>query len=70
MAKAKSNGRNDERPNGKAFKKNKKTQKKTGRTVGGYSSAKLKIRAEKRTPANASKAREVATKLAQADITK
>jgi len=40
--------RNDNRPNGKAFKKNPKVQKKTGRTVGGYTPAKLAIRATKR----------------------
>lgn len=44
----KSKGRNDERKNGKAWKKKPKVQKKTGRTVGGYSLAKLAIRAEKR----------------------
>lgn len=70
MAKAKSQGRNDDRPNGKAFKKRKKVQKKTGRTIDGYSPAKLKIRAEKRTPANAAKARELADKMAKADLTK
>ena len=49
MAKNKSRGeRNSERQNGKAWKKHKKTQKKTGRTVGGYSPAKLALRAEKR----------------------
>jgi len=49
MAKNKSRGeRNDNRPNGKAVKKHPKTNKKTGRTVGGYSSAKLKIRAATR----------------------
>lgn len=49
MAKNKSRGeRNSERQNGKAWKKHKKTQKKTGRTTGGYSPAKLALRAEKR----------------------
>ena len=40
--------RNDDRPNGKAWKKKPKVQKKTGKTIGGYSKAKLAIRAEKR----------------------
>ena len=40
--------RNPDRKCGKAWKKRKKTPKKTGRTIGGYSPAKLKIRAEKR----------------------
>ncbi len=44
----KSTGRNNDRKNGKAWKKNPKVQKKTGKTVGGYSPAKLAIRAEKR----------------------
>lgn len=70
MAKVKSQGRNDDRSNGKAFKKRKKVNKKTGKTVDGYSPAKLKIRAEKRTPANATKARELADKLAKAELTK
>lgn len=43
MAKGKGE-RNDNRPNGKAAKKHPKTNRKTGRTVGGYSPAKLKIR--------------------------
>lgn len=70
MAKAKSQGRNDDRPNGKAWKKRKRVNKKTGKTIGGYTPAKLKIRAEKRTPANAAKSRELANKLAQADLVK
>ena len=37
-----------ERKNGKAAKKKLKTQKKTGRTIGGYSLSKLAIRAIKR----------------------
>ena len=37
-----------DRANGKARKKNPKKQRKTGRTVGGYSPAKLAIRAKKR----------------------
>jgi hypothetical protein len=49
MAKNKNRGeRNDNRPNGKAVKKHPKTNKKTGRTIGGYSPAKLKIRAATR----------------------
>lgn len=38
----------ENRPNGKAFKKKPKPQKKTGKTIGGYSPAKLKVRAAKR----------------------
>jgi hypothetical protein len=37
-----------ERKNGKAAKKKPKKQKKTGRTIGGYSLSKLAIRAIKR----------------------
>jgi hypothetical protein len=37
-----------DRANGKARKKNPKKPRKTGRTVGGYSPAKLAIRAKKR----------------------
>jgi hypothetical protein len=37
-----------ERKNGKAAKKKPKVQKKTGRTIGGYSLNKLAIRALKR----------------------
>ena len=37
-----------DRANGKARKKNPKKPRKTGRTVGGYSPAKLKIRKKKR----------------------
>jgi hypothetical protein len=49
MAKNKNKGeRNDNRPNGKASKKHPKTNRKTGRTIGGYSPAKLKIRAATR----------------------
>ena len=49
MAKSKNKGeRNDNRPNGKATKKHPKTNRKTGRTIGGYSPAKLKIRAATR----------------------
>jgi len=49
MAKNKNRGeRNDNRTNGKAVKKHPKTNKKTGRTIGGYSPAKLKIRAATR----------------------
>jgi hypothetical protein len=38
----------NDRANGKARKKNPKKQRKTGRTIGGYSPAKLAIRAKKR----------------------
>jgi hypothetical protein len=37
-----------DRKNGKAWKKKPKVQKKTGRTIDGYSLAKLAIRAQKR----------------------
>jgi hypothetical protein len=47
MAKSKGN-RNDARPNGKASKKHPKTNVKKGKTVDGYSPAKLAIRKEKR----------------------
>jgi hypothetical protein len=47
MAKSKGN-RNDARPNGKAAKKNPKGNIKKGKTVGGYSPAKLAVRAAKR----------------------
>ena len=47
--KSKSGGsRNDNRKCGKAWKKNPRKQRKTGRTIGGYSPAKLKIREQKR----------------------
>jgi len=39
---------NNDRKNGKASKKKPKVQKKTGKTIGGYSIAKLAIRAQKR----------------------
>ena len=48
MAKNKGGDRNDARPNGKAFKKNPKTNIKKGKTIGGYTPAKLAIRKEKR----------------------
>ena len=38
----------NDRKNGKAWKKKPKVAKKTGRTIGGYSPAKLAIRAIKR----------------------
>jgi hypothetical protein len=38
----------NDRKNGKAYKKNPKVQKKTGKTIGGYSPNKLAIRAQKR----------------------
>ncbi len=40
--------RNDNRKCGKAWKKNPGKQRKTGRTIGGYSPAKLKIREQRR----------------------
>jgi hypothetical protein len=40
--------RNDNRKCGKAFKKKPRKQRKTGRTIGGYSPAKLKIREQRR----------------------
>ena len=47
--KSKSGGsRNDNRKCGKAFKQRPRKQRKTGRTIGGYSPAKLKIREYKR----------------------
>jgi hypothetical protein len=47
--KSKSGGsRNDNRKCGKAFKQKPRKQRKTGRTIGGYSPAKLKIREYKR----------------------
>jgi len=39
---------NPQRKNGKAWKKKPKVQRKTGKTIGGYSRAKFKARAEKR----------------------
>jgi len=41
-------GRNDDRPSGKAWKKTKGINKITGKTIGGYSPAKIAIRAQKR----------------------
>lgn len=43
-----SGNRNDDRPNGKAWKKNPRKPRKTGRTIGGYSPAKLELRKLKR----------------------
>jgi hypothetical protein len=40
--------RNDNRKCGKAWKKNPRKQRKTGRTIGGYSPAKLRARELKR----------------------
>jgi len=40
--------RNDDRPNGKAWKKNPKKPRKTGRTIDGYSLQKLMYRELKR----------------------
>jgi hypothetical protein len=50
MAKrGKSSGvRNSDRKCGKAWKKKPRKQRKTGRTIGGYSLTKLKIREQKR----------------------
>ena len=48
MAKNKGGDRNDARPNGKASKKNPKTNIKKGKTIGGYTPAKLAARAAKR----------------------
>ena len=51
MAKGRSKGkgeRNADRHNGKAWKKRPKKNKSTGKTIGGYSRAKLAIRAKKR----------------------
>lgn len=42
---------NNNRPNGKASKKRPKVQRKTGKTIGGYSPTKLAIRAQKRAKA-------------------
>lgn len=42
--------RNNERKNGKAWKKKPKVQKKTGKTIDGYSIIKLTKRAERRRP--------------------
>lgn len=55
MAKKRSKGggdRNSDRPNGKAWKKIKGSNKSTGKTIGGYSPAKLAIRAAKRSVNN------------------
>jgi hypothetical protein len=47
--KGKSGGsRNDNRKCGKAWKKKPRKQRKTGRTVGGYSPTKINIRKQKR----------------------
>jgi hypothetical protein len=53
MAKGKGKGkssgnRNDNRKCGKAYKQRPRKQRKTGRTIGGYSPAKLRIREQKR----------------------
>lgn len=48
MRKKSSGNRNDERKNGKAWKKNPRKPRKTGRTTGGYSAKKLELRASKR----------------------
>lgn len=43
-----SGNRNDDRPNGKAWKKRPKKPRKTGRTINGYKPEKLKYRELKR----------------------
>ncbi len=43
-----SGNRNDNRKCGKSWKQKPRKQRKTGRTVGGYSPAKLKIREQRR----------------------
>jgi len=49
VKKVKSSGiRNDNRKCGKGWKKKPRKQRKTGRTIGGYSPAKLKIREQRR----------------------
>lgn len=48
MKRSTSGQRNDDRPNGKAWKKKPKRQKSSGKTIGGYSLAKLQIRKSKR----------------------
>jgi hypothetical protein len=49
VKKGRSSGiRNDNRKCGKAWKKNPRKQRKTGRTINGYSTAKLKIREQRR----------------------
>ena len=40
--------RNSDRPNGKAWKKKPKSNRVTGKTVGGYTAAKIQIRKSKR----------------------
>lgn len=40
--------RNNDRPNGKSWKKNLKKPKKTGRTINGYSLKKIELRKKKR----------------------
>ena len=40
--------RNSDRPNGKAWKKKPKINRVTGKTVGGYTAAKIQIRKSKR----------------------
>ena len=46
--KKRSGERNSDRPNGKAWKKKPKTNRVTGKTVGGYTAAKIQIRRNKR----------------------
>jgi hypothetical protein len=46
--KKRSGERNSDRPNGKAWKKKPKSNRKTDKTVGGYTAAKIAIRKGKR----------------------
>ena len=46
--KKRSGERNSDRPNGKAWKKKPKANRKTGNTVDGYTAAKIAIRQSKR----------------------
>ena len=48
MKSTRSMKRNSDRPNGKAWKKKPKTNRVTGKTVGGYTPAKIQIRKSKR----------------------
>lgn len=48
MVKTKGNGRNTDRKNGKAWKKNPKKNRSRGKTIGGYSPKKLALRQSKR----------------------
>lgn len=48
MKRLNSGKRNDDRPNGKAWKKRPKKNKSTGKTIGGYSPQKILLRKSKR----------------------